>query len=431
MKARPGAWIVAGLAAAAAACGGGPQVVIEVTGAAPGAERLDVLLLDPVVLAKEQRHNDPARSAQGVTLETVFYMGERARISVDLGGAGTDGFQLEIRDAGGPYVPLVAAVSGAAGTPAEQLLALGVYDPAGIAAAPLGRAYAPSAVSPVSDVSIFGVALEPVDRVLAPAPAAAAPTPVGPREVLRVSCPDAGETSGFAWRRADGAELRVLVPLGGETGAARLDPPDLDCDQHSPGRAGVVRSEAGDQRDCDDTSAIVNADARERCSPVDEDCDPQTTLSLAACTTTCASGVCACDDAGAREVCLAATTSGPCKLPATSSGGSGRLVCDSLGTIKLLGCAAGCEAMLVWAPEGLEVMLRDDPDGAAYGIGKWAPLADATAYLTVHGDHGFLDPVLPVIARIKAAAGTSTVAIPLQPFDAPCGSPSTFECPSL
>jgi hypothetical protein len=420
------------LAALGAACSGGHQVVIELAGVAPGAERLEVVLLEPVVLAKEQRHNMPLQNDADPTLETVFYMAERSRTRLELGGAGLDGFQLELRDTGGPFVPLVGVLGGAAGTAEERLLALGVYDPASIAVAPLGREHTPSTVSPVGDVTIFPIQLEPVTAVLAPAPASGAPPVVRPGEILPVACAGTGAPSGLVWRRADDTELRVLLPLGDASGAARLDPPDLDCDRHSPGKAGVVRTNAGDQRDCDDTAAFVHAGVREQCTKLDEDCNPLTTLSPATCPQACPSmGLpCVCDEAGGTESCLQPVTAGECKVPSTSSS-VGRQPCDAVGLIKLGPCAGGCEVLLAWAPPGLEVSISDVDGADGVGLGKWAPLADATAYLSVHASRAFTEPILYVIARIKAGGAITNVGIPLQPAELACGAPTTFSCPIL
>ena len=421
------------LSALAAACGD-HQIVLELAGAPPGATHLDLVLLEPVVMAKEQRHNDPARLAEG-TLEPVFYMEERSRTPIDLHGAPADGFQLEVRDAGGPFVPLVAAWSGTRGGPDEQLLALGVYAPDSIAAAPLGRAHVPAAVAPVSDVTIFQIELELVDRAFALDAAAGIPQLVRPREVLRVPCGATGAISGIAWRWADGHELRVLAQIPTlSSGNGRLDPPDLDCDRHSPGRAQVQRTELGDQRDCDDTAFAVHGEARERCSKlIDEDCNSDTTLSPTPCPQTCANSIlqiCECDDAGASALCTSPIAITRCKVVSTSSGGTGRLPCESAGSITLADCVAGCEVLLEWAPEGLEVSISDDRGTTAYGLGKWAPLMDATAYLSIGGDRAFSDPNVDIIARVRVGALTADISIPLVLVEGACDpSPAPFACP--
>ncbi len=185
-------------------------------------------------------------------------------------------------------------------------------------------------------MTIFPIELEPVDAVLPAVQTTGAPPVVRPREVLPVACAGTGAPSGLVWRRADGAELRVLVPLEDASGAARLDPPDLDCDRHSPGKAGVVRTNAGDQRDCDDTAAFVHAGVREQCSKLDEDCNPLTTLSPAMCTQVCPNmGLpCTCDDAGGSDSCLVPVTAGECKVPSMASS-VGRQPCDAEGPCSL------------------------------------------------------------------------------------------------
>ena len=426
--------------AGAAACGGDPQIVLELAGDVPGARSVDVVLLEPRVLAREQRHNNLPKN-DGGTLETVFYMEERSRTAIDLQGKSTDKFQLEIQGAGGPYVPLIAVQRDTGAQPQlDPLLALGVYNPPSIFAAPLDREHAPDAVSPVSDVTIFRIDLEPVDRVFALAPGALAPPLVKSREVMRVPCAATGATSGVVWRRADGIELRVLLPEvrppGAEAGADRLEPPDLDCDQHSPGRNKVLRGESGDRRDCDDTAFAVHGGVRERCSALDDDCNTDTTLSPTPCSLQCPSvlQICACDDAAQPESCTAPIATEPCKLMATSSGGPGRQPCESAGPIKLPPlCANGCEVLLAWAPDGLEVALSDDPGQARHELGEWAPSTDGAVYLSVRAGRPLATTPLVILGRARTGTAAVTFSIPLQLVDvAACEAPpSPLECSIL
>jgi hypothetical protein len=427
-----------GTLACAAACGGDPQLVLELAGATPGATHVEVMLLEPLVVAREQRHNynpsntpSPSPTASG-TLETVFYLEERSRTTFELAGALTDGLRFEVQGAGGPYVPLVAVRDG------DRLLALGVYAPESIAQAELGRDHVPDAVAPVSDVTIFPIQLEPVDRVLASAvPGAQA---VKPREVMVVSCVPDGAISGFAWRRADGVQLRVLVPLAGQDGKSRLDPPDLDCDRHSPGRAQVARREPGDQRDCDDTTFTVHGGARERCTPmdsnavsVDEDCNSDTIVAPRECTQQCAGGLqlCACEDGRAQEECLTPFAGGVCKVPAMASGPGGKQACESEGPIRLPPlCLGGCQVLLAWAPDELEVKLSDAMGLRSYGLGAWAPMEDDQAYLSIRGTKPLAPGFDPIIMRIKAGAVVTNFAVQLTLVDAVCGATaSRIECP--
>jgi hypothetical protein len=424
----------------AAACGGDPQIVLELAGAVPGARSVDVVLLEPRVLAREQRHNNPQKN-DGGTLETVFYMEERSRTTIELGGKSTDKFQLEIQGAGGPYVPLVAVQRDTDAQPQlDPLLALGVYNPQGIFAAPLDRELVPDAVSPVSDVTIFRIDLEPVDRAFSLAGSTVTPPLVKSREVMRVPCAATGATSGFVWRRADGIELRVLLPEvrppGAADGADRLDPPDLDCDLHSPGRNKVLRTELGDRRDCDDTAFIVHGGARERCSAFDDDCNTDTTLSPTQCSVQCPSvlQICVCDDAALPESCAVPISTEPCKLQATTSGGPGRQPCESAGLIKLPPlCANGCEVLLAWAPDGLEVSLSDDPTLPRHDLGEWAPSTDGVVYLSVHASRPLATNPQVILGRARTGTAVVNFAIPLQLVDvAACSAPpSPLECSIL
>ena len=72
----------------------------------------------------------------------------------------------------------------------DQLLALGLHDPESVFAAELGSEHAPAAVSPVGDVTIYPIQLEPVDRVLPLG--ATSPQLVKPREVMIIPLIPAG-----------------------------------------------------------------------------------------------------------------------------------------------------------------------------------------------------------------------------------------------
>src|SRR5688572_24334750 len=172
----------------AAACGGEHRIVLELAGNAPGADRVSVVLLHPRVLARQQRHNDSQRNGPGMTtLETVFYMAERASTEIPLAGAPTDGFQLEIRDTDGPYVPLVVVRS------ADRVLAMGIYNPESVFSAKLDEEHDPAPVKPVRDVTIYTIELEQVVKRFAAANTdPPMPPQVRPAEVMEVPCgPDA------------------------------------------------------------------------------------------------------------------------------------------------------------------------------------------------------------------------------------------------
>lgn len=401
--------------AALAACGDG-RVVLELQGDLPGTH-VEVLLLEPEVHAKLQLHHGGAAGAEG-SLEMVFYMAERSRTSISIGAAETDGFQLEIAGAGGPYVPLVALRAG------EELVALGLHDPDSVFAARIGGVHTPAAVSPVSDVTIYPIALERVAKVL---PAGAAPQPVRPGEVLTVPCKPNGAANGLAWRRGDGRQLRVLVA---RDGSDRLEPPDLDCDAHSPGKAGV-RTDLGDQGDCDDTAFLIHAKAREQCSRIDEDCNAETALAEPrACASTCLSPVCLCGDEGPTQEVCPMPVSDPCKVRAMSTS-TGLQVCDSAGPIRLAPCQGGCEVLIESVPAGLEAALADAPGRPGAGPGEWVEIPDGVAWLTVGAARPLAGPDHVIALRIKTAAGTSPpAAIVLQLLSLQCEvSPSVLDCP--
>jgi hypothetical protein len=377
----------------AAACGGEPRVVLELTGAAQGAERVEVKLLQPIVLAKEQRHNDTPRNADGI-LETVFYMAERASTTIELGGGPTEGFQLEIREPGGPYVPLVIVRA------ADRVLAMGLHDPDSVFAAKLGEVHTPSVVKPVRDVTIYPIQLEPVTRVFSPVSTEPPEPPVvRPGEVMLVRCGDDGSMiSGLVWRRADQRQLRVLAPSRG--GEDRLDPPDLDCDEHSPGRGAIPRHDPGDQRDCDDTAAAIHGGAREQCSEVDMDCNPGTTIDRVECTGGCLSNTCVCVKGGPSQICVESVKT--CEVPADSSGPELK-PCDSAGTVKLTDCLApGCVVTLAMEPVGLEVFLAAAEGQMRHGVGEPITLTGDTVHLAVHATRSFSDPMLvdPIVLRV-------------------------------
>jgi hypothetical protein len=382
-----------GLLAVAAACGGDPRVVLELTGSAQGADRVEIKLLQPAVLAKEQRHNDPQQN-DGGALETVFYMAERASITHELAGAPTDGYQLELRDPGGPYVPLVVVRAGD-----DRVLAMGVYNPDSVFAAKLGEEHVPSVVKPVRDVAIYPIQLEPVSKVFSPAIAdPPVPPVVRPGEVMTVPCADSATVSGLVWRRGDRRQLRVLGPS--RSGEDRLEPPDLDCDQHSPGRGGIPRHDPGDERDCDDTAAAIHGGARERCSAVDEDCNPETTIERVPCEGACLSNTCVCVEGGPPQVCVEGVKT--CAVPADASGPELE-ACDSAGMVKLADCGTpGCVVTLAAQPDGLEVFLAAAAGQMRHGLGEPLLLGGDTVHLAVHGKRTFLDPMLaePIVLRV-------------------------------
>jgi hypothetical protein len=270
-----------------------------------------------------------------------------------------------------------------------------------------------------------------VDRVFTLA--AGAPQVVKAREVMTVPCSDGGEPGGFAWRRDDLRQLRVVTARGGAGGKSLLEPPDLDCDRHSPGTAGVARHVPGDELDCDDTAPFVHGGARERCNAFDDDCDPRTTLALTPCMQTCPGPlqICACDSAGADNACVEPLFGEACKLPAKATSGGEREVCDSAGPLGLpLVCQGGCEVMLAWTPLGLDVTIADEAGQVGRGLGAWAPVADGKAFLTVKGTRSFSAPLAPILLRVKANGIITNHAVPLVLTDAPCVTePSMLECP--
>jgi hypothetical protein len=197
---------------------------------------------------------------------------------------------------------------------------------------------------------------------------------VDKNEVLVVRCGLGGAVSGAVWRRGDDKQLRVLVPLDGNGGSAvdRLDAPDLDCDMHSAGPAGIEARGAGDERDCDDTAFVVHGGAVERCSPTtfDEDCDLETTVSAASSTEGCqcaiSGNICACVD-GSQPKCPSGFQT--CTFP-TKTSGAARTPCDSRGDLVALpDCTNGCTATLTWVPPGWDVRIGGD-----HGINEPVPV---------------------------------------------------------
>lgn len=69
------------------------------------------------------------------------------------------------------------------------------------------------------------------------------------------------QLTGFAWRAADGSEIRVVRSMGEPAGDAGNLPLDLDCD-------GI----AATQGDCDDLASTVHPGAAEMCDGIDSDC---------------------------------------------------------------------------------------------------------------------------------------------------------------
>ena len=412
---------VLALALAAPACGGDSQVVLELAGELGDADRIELLLLEPVVLAKEQLQHMTELGAPS-TLEKVFYMEERTRMSLDLADVrdpdAPDGpVRFELRGAGGRYVPLVVARAG------TELRSLGILDPASIFKAPLGERHAPTAADALSDVTIYPIQLEPAALRSA---ATGAPQPVLRGEVMEVPCRTTGAVSGFVWRMAGGHELRVLLALPGMAGQ-RLAPADLDCDEHSPGPAEVARGIVDDQRDCDDTASTIHAGARERCSRFDEDCNAQTTHSLVPCGNACPSNpVCLCDDGRVSSECVLAGQA--CTLPLMTSG-DGKTACPSSGPLLLPPtCQGGCEAMIAWVPDGLELTISDGPGRTAFGLGAWAKMEDDKAFLAARGTGPLSFALSPaMILRIRVNGTVESRVIALR-TETDCGTTDQIVC---
>lgn len=339
------------LALAGLAACGSDRIVLELQGAAPGAKRVDVTLLEPAVLAKVQRRADRGGPVTANQAERVFYMAQRSTVGFTLDGAAIDGLQFEVADSGGAYVPLVVARDD------QGVLAMGIYNPGSVFSAEVGSEFRPDAVEPVGDVTIYPIQLEPVKGLEA---SPAMPTPVMKGEVMVVRCKPNGPVSGAVWRRSDDKQLRLLLPLSDSPSAVdRLDAPDLDCDDHSPGPVGLEARSDGDKLDCDDTAFVVHAKQAEACSTFDEDCNPATTFSQRPCTCGTTGGVCACEDPGINH-CPELTDSQKCDVPSKASG-PGRTPCESRGDLLALpGCALGCTVTLVSVPDGWDVRIGPD-----------------------------------------------------------------------
>ena len=344
-----------GALAGAAACGAEERVVLELVGDVPGAARVDVLLLEPLVRVRTQRATMPESSG---TSERVYYVAQRASVSIPLEGLGTDRLRVELQDEGGPYIPLVG-VRDAAG----DLLAFGLYNAPGVLDSQLGSRFSPSAVAPRADVTIYEVPLE--DVTLVPASDEPGPLKVAWRHAVAFACADGQPPSGLVWRPFSGVQLRVLLPLDGGDGSAvaRLDRPDLDCD----GRQAGMRdpgSGPSDALDCDDTSAQVHEGAREQCTAIDDDCDPTTRYSLGECPMMCGgpADACVCDEgessSGQPPIRLCTEPEQRCVLTAMVKPTQELRVCDHAGTFALGPlCAPSCKVTLVSAPEDWDVRL--------------------------------------------------------------------------
>ena len=335
-----------------AACGS-DRIVIELGGSVPGATRVDVVLLEPVVLSKLQRRNDRNATTPTNTPERVFYVAQRSTVGFELEGEPVKGLQFEVEDSGGAYVPLVVVRDG------QGVLAMGIYSPSSVFATVDGVEHRPDAVEPVGDVTIYPILLEPVNGLAANPEQ---PSGVARGEVMVVQCGRDDLVSGAVWRRADDKQLRLLLPLepNKQSAVDRLDAPDLDCDQHSPGPAGFEARGEGDRLDCDDTAFVVHAKATEQCSTFDEDCNPETTVSQVACQCAATGGVCACVDPGLKT-CPETTHSQACNVPAETSG-TGRTTCDSQGQLQPLAeCAlSACVVTLASVPPGWDVRIGGD-----------------------------------------------------------------------
>ena len=194
--------------------------------------------------------------------ETVRYFRQRAttgevRVAGDLDGFR---FHVEPNSAVAPdteLVPFAIARGPAdANDPDGQVLAVGVaHDPTGATPGPVAITVDPSALQ------VFQVDVELASVTTANVTA---------QQVAIVDCN--GAPSGLVWRPAAGQELRVLLPLPGDSEDATARPLDLDCDGHEP-----IASAGAAAADCDDLAADVFAGAPETCDGRDANCDGQPT----------------------------------------------------------------------------------------------------------------------------------------------------------
>jgi hypothetical protein len=287
----------------------------------------------------------------------------------------------------------------------------------------------------VRDVTIYPLQLEPASRV----ERAAFPPVVPPGQLLPIHCANDGVMSGLVWRRDDPAkrELRVVAASPTRPGKELLDPPDLDCDKHSPGRGAIPRRDAGDQRDCDDTAAAIHGDAREVCATpmIDEDCSPGRAPMACSPGITCPNDTCVCVDSGQQLEICAPPAAQACRLPAQESPG-GLKPCTSTGNVRLAACAAGCAATLVVVPSGLEVTISDDEGQMRSGPGVPVQTADDTVHLAIQSTRAFMAEVVPepIIIRVDPMIGAplgEAIQVRLAASPNACESTSQLTCPSL
>lgn len=248
-----------GLVVALAACGTGDGAVLsfEAPDGPGAASRIEVVLASASsdsMTATQQRKRRGDLATEGV----VYY---RQRSSVDaiLGVASVDGFELRIE----PEALMVAD---------EQMIPFAlIYDSADVL---IGVGTVNDDLGKPTFVTIKPGVVQSYDlSVLALAPDDDA-AGIGPGEGHAVGCEsDAGSwRSGAVWKRADGPQIRLLLPdLAEDVGAtdAMLRSSDLDCDAHAASDA----EDAEDADDCDDLRAAYHPGQTETCDGEDKDCD--------------------------------------------------------------------------------------------------------------------------------------------------------------
>lgn len=373
---------------ALAGCGDNEaRMILHVKGELATARYVDVVLASPNVVRRTQRTGDQDESTGIAEREQVWYVAQRATIeTIDL-----DEQPASDRDRDRELVLQVASDPGARFLPIviardaqKAIVGMGVFEPKSLFDDDDRSKYIENSND---GVRVYVVDLEPIE------PAPTTPPARQPVEtVLDAVCFDpmtqAARTSGLVWRRAEGQQLRVLLPETLEESSAEklLDRPDLDCDQHVAGIVGADDLDVSAAADCDDLAGAVHTGKRELCNGHDDDCDDRLTgVSVGG---ACPAPVCpnnlastlpkgVCDESapalGGSGTCLTAEC-GSCMLDTQQGFGINEIsYCAGSAVMSMDRCdAAGCEVTLIdaVAPPGytLEISAVNEATPSRVGL---------------------------------------------------------------
>ncbi len=406
-------------AIALAACTGeGKQIVIELDGDVT-ATNVELVFVDPhVSIKRNQRINEVPLDPR---TEPTFYVVQRSRLDLVVGQTAqpVDGLELQVVGAEGLLpVAIARAEQG-------QIVGMGVLDPPAVFFDRGDNAdnFA-TRLEEIADVTRYTIEVEPVGE-LPSLDASDAPVSIGSGHIRQVQCRFENDTpaiSGLVWRAEAGPQLRIALPIDGSDDALfRVEGTgyDLDCDMHTPAERGIAK---GDEKDCDDTSRLVNGESplREQCDAVDNDCDPSTmgAIVMADGCASCSGRQLTCYEeiGGMAQIegggCTDVSKCVFCKLHTElDPNGVGTFGCNNIGVLAAPpGCDDQCVMRVVSDDPNWDIKLGDVDDPGSLVHGK------SQGFTPTTGKFGFAAiPKQPTTALPTSSLGGFLIAFQTTP----------------